>query len=66
MGAVVSYFAIPICEAILVAYSIAPFSTFWTYVFVPTGLLKLIIHRYVLNSNNLYRSKSCLCIFMSL
>mmetsp|Transcript_10722 Transcript_10722/g.18263 ORF Transcript_10722/g.18263 Transcript_10722/m.18263 type:complete len:894 (-) Transcript_10722:135-2816(-) len=56
MGSVLSYFLVPICEAILVAYSIAPFSTFWTDVFVPTGLIKLVIHRYVLNQNNLYRT----------
>ena len=66
MGGVISFFLVPICEAILVAYSIVPFSVFWTYKFIPTGLLKLIIHRYVLNKNNLYRSKSCLYFYVSL
>lgn len=58
MGGVISleYFLIPIFEAVLVIYSIVPFSVFWTYKFVLTGLIKLVVHRYVLDRKNLYRT----------
>lgn len=56
MGQIISidYILVPLLEAILYIYSVAPFSDFFTYRFVPTGLLKLITHRTVLEKRNLY------------
>lgn len=59
MGQITSmleFVTIPLYEAALVLYNLVPFSTFWTYKFVPTGLLKLVIHRTVLEKQNLYRA----------
>lgn len=47
---------IPVLEWILVLYDVVPFSTYWTYSFVPTGLIKLIVHRTVLERRNLYKT----------
>jgi len=58
MGSVIStdFILIPLLEALLVLYNVVPFSRFWTYYFVPTGLIKLVAHRKVLERLNLYRT----------
>mmetsp|Transcript_16168 Transcript_16168/g.34943 ORF Transcript_16168/g.34943 Transcript_16168/m.34943 type:complete len:655 (+) Transcript_16168:228-2192(+) len=47
---------LPALKAILRIYDIVPFSNFWTYRFVPTGLIKLIVHRAVMGKENLYKA----------
>lgn len=59
---VVDFFLIPILQGILVIFNIVPFSRFWTYEFVPTALIKLIVHRTVLEKLNLYRGMHVICI----
>ena len=55
---ILDYFLIPLLEGVLHLYNVVPFSTFWTYKVVTTGLIKLVVHRVVLEKNNLYRSES--------
>jgi hypothetical protein len=58
MGQIIStdFIVIPLLEAILVLYNVVPFSNFFTYRFVPTGLVKLVVHRVLLEKLNLYRA----------
>ena len=60
MGGVISldYFLIPILEIVMFLFDVVPYSRFWTYSFIPTGLVKLVVHRTLLEKNNLYKSKS--------
>mmetsp|Transcript_8657 Transcript_8657/g.16135 ORF Transcript_8657/g.16135 Transcript_8657/m.16135 type:complete len:658 (-) Transcript_8657:209-2182(-) len=56
MGSFLSRFVlVPALKGILRLYNIVPFSRFWTYDFVPTGLIKLIVHRTILQKENLYK-----------
>lgn len=56
MGQIISldFIIIPLCEAIVYVFSVIPFSNFFTNTFVPTGLVKLIAHRVILEKLNLY------------
>ena len=56
MGQIISldFIIIPLCEAIVYVFSVIPFSNFFTNTFVPTGLVKLIAHRIILEKLNLY------------
>lgn len=58
MGSLIStdFVILPLLEAILVLYNVVPFSKFWTYYFVPTGLIKLVVHRKLMEKYNLYRA----------
>lgn len=49
------FFLLPFLEGVLILYNVVPFSRFWTYRFWPTGILKLVIHRKILEKCNLYR-----------
>lgn len=50
------FILVPIYEGIVFLYSVVPYSRYWTYKNVITGLIKLIVHRTVLEKNNLYRA----------
>lgn len=59
MGSFLSRFVVlPVLKGILRIYDIVPFSNYWTYQFVPTGLIKLVVHRAVLSRENLYKGMS--------
>ncbi len=59
MGDIVSKYAfVPLLESILLLYDIIPFSNYFTYRNMLTGLIKLVVHRAVLNRRNLYKGKS--------
>mmetsp|Transcript_10143 Transcript_10143/g.15567 ORF Transcript_10143/g.15567 Transcript_10143/m.15567 type:complete len:895 (+) Transcript_10143:59-2743(+) len=61
MGGLISTFLtdnifVPLAEGILILYDILPYSSWFTYVFFPTGLIHLLVHRYVLDKRNLYKA----------
>jgi len=64
MGDIVSkYVLVPLLEGILLLYNIVPFSNYFTYRNMITGLIKLVVHRALLNRRNLYKgnSRALLC-----
>jgi len=57
MGAFLSRFVlVPVLKGILRIYDIVPFSNYWTYTNMLTGLIKLVVHRAVLSRENLYKA----------
>ena len=64
MGAFLSRFVlVPVLKGILRIYDIVPFSNYWTYTNMLTGLIKLVVHRAVLSRENLYKGVSILTSF---
>ncbi len=49
------YLILPLLQGILVLYDISPVSNWMTYRFILTGLIKLVVHRAVLDRQNLYK-----------
>lgn len=59
MGAFLSRFVlVPVLKGILRIYDIVPFSNYWTFTNMLTGLIKLVVHRAVLSRENLYKGVS--------
>lgn len=56
MSQIIDFFLVPFLRLVLAVYDIVPFSNFWKYKFVPTGLIKLIVHRTILEKRNLYKA----------
>ena len=64
MGAFLSRFVlVPVLKGIRRIYDIVPFSNYWTYTNMLTGLIKLVVHRAVLSRENLYKGVSILTSF---
>ena len=66
MGQIISSdsILIPLLEAILAFYNVVPFSNFFTYEFVPTGIFKLAVHRILLQKYNLYQGSWYMVVYL--
>ena len=65
MDGVISTLVCYFLKAILVILDALPFSRFWTCRFIPTGVIKILVHRAVLERKNIYKSEFYFIYFMN-